>query len=85
MTTTVTPTFDLADRLRKSREMLGVDQATMADLIQVSRNSVSGWESRKHTPHPKNLRDWADATGVDVEWLVTHEYQTVRSDYDLAA
>ena len=77
--TTVTDldlTFDLADRLRKARELNGWDIGEMAERLGVSRGSVSGWERRKHYPHHKNLRDYAEVTGVPLSWLVTHESHT---------
>ena len=82
--TTVTDldlTFDLADRLRKARELNGWDIGEMAERLGVSRGSVSGWERRRHYPHHKNLRDYAEVTGVPLSWLVTREYQTDRSPY----
>ena len=90
MTATMDPlTFDLADRLRKAREIHGWDIGEMADRLGVSRGSVSGWERRKHYPHHKNLRDYATVTGVPLWWLLaedpgrtdaphTHDYDTDR-------
>jgi len=72
------PEFDMADRIRKAREMHGWDIGEMARRIEVSRNSVSGWENRKHEPHIKNLRDIARATGVSLDWLTERPFQGRR-------
>lgn len=73
MTVTTLPTFDLADRIRKAREIHGWDIGEMADRLAVSRGSVSGWERRRHAPHHKNLQDIARATGVPLSWLLGEE------------
>jgi transcriptional regulator with XRE-family HTH domain len=73
MTTTV-PVFTLADRLRKAREVLGVDQAELAEILGVSRSSVSNAETGSAVPRRITMRAWAEATGVPLEWLTTGEW-----------
>lgn len=65
-----TPEFTLGDRLRKARELMGMDQAPFAEHIGVSRGTVSNYE-RGLTEHykPIVLRAWALASGVPLEWL----------------
>ncbi|MBK8168433.1 MAG: helix-turn-helix transcriptional regulator [bacterium] len=70
MTATTLPAFDLADRIRKAREIHGWDIGEMADRLEVSRGSVSGWERRKHAPHHKNLQDISRVSGVPLSWLL---------------
>lgn len=76
----MSPEFDLADRIRKARELHGWDIGRMADEINVSRSSVSGWERRKHQPHHKNLVDIAEATRVSLAWLTGTEQPTPAVD-----
>lgn len=66
----IVPQFTAGDRLRKARELTGYDQGPFADLIGVSRGTVSTYE-RDGIEHRKPivLRAWALATGVNIEWL----------------
>ena len=68
------PEFTRADRLRKAREELGLDQGAFAELIGVSRGTVSNYE-RGTTPADRIvvLRAWALATRVSYEWLLHGE------------
>lgn len=70
------PAFTIGDRLRKARTLLGsdMDVAAFAELIGVSRNTVTNYELERTTPDrmkPVVLSAWALATGVDVGWLRT--------------
>lgn len=65
------PKFDLNDRLRKARETADLDQAQLAELIGVSRNSVSAAERGASKPRKPVLIAWAFATRVPFEWLTT--------------
>src|SRR6187402_1025231 len=68
------PQFTIGDRLRKARTQLGpdMDAAAFADLIGVSRGTITNYELEK-TPaekmRPIVLNAWALATGVDPQWL----------------
>ncbi len=73
------PDFDLFDRLRKSREFSGLDQAALADRMGVSRGTVSNAERGRHAVRPIVVRMWALATGVDRVWLETGEAPTSPS------
>lgn len=67
------PEWTMGDRLRKAREEAGYSQRDFADLIGVSRATVSNAEVGvgKKGPLPVTVRAWALATGVPVEWLET--------------
>lgn len=67
------PEWTVGDRLRAAREKKAqLDQGPFAELIGVSRGTVSNYE-RGSVDHykPIVLRAWAMATGVPVEWLET--------------
>lgn len=68
----VVPEFTVGDRLRKARELTGLDQGPFAEQLGVSRGTVSNYE-RSTTEHykPIVLRAWALATGVPLEWIET--------------
>lgn len=74
----IVPTFTIGDRLRKARTMLGTDMDVkrFADLIAVSKNTITNYELENTDParmKPIVLRQWAMATGVDYEWLLHGE------------
>jgi transcriptional regulator with XRE-family HTH domain len=69
------PAFTIGDRLRKARLMLGrdMDVQAFADLLGVSKNTVTNYELENTAPErmkPIVLRQWAMAAGVDFEWLL---------------
>ena len=68
----VIPQFTVGDRLRKARELTGLEQGPFAEQIGVSRNTVGNYESG-HTTRVKPivLKAWSLRTGVPVEWLET--------------
>lgn len=65
------PEFNKADRLRKSREYAGLEQAELAERIGVSRNTVSNAERGVNSPRRIMVRQWALATGVPLLWIET--------------
>jgi len=66
------PVFTVGDRLRKARELTGLDQEAFAVEIGASRGTISNYE-RSTTEHRKPIvmRAWALATGVPLTWLET--------------
>ena len=62
-------TWTLADRLRKSRQMAGLEQADVAELLGVSRNTISNYETGKSEPTATTFVLWAEATRASLDWL----------------
>lgn len=60
--------FTQADRLRKAREMAGLTQQQLADIIGIDRASVVSYEKRG-TRKDYILRYWAEITRVASEDL----------------
>ena len=67
----IVPSFTLADRLRKARELTGLEQLEFADEIGISRASVSNAERGVTRPIKVTLKAWALRSGVDFAWLTT--------------
>lgn len=65
------PSWTLADRLRKSRELTGLDGQDFAAEVGLSRNAVTNAERGHAVPRELTLRAWALRTGVNLEWLKT--------------
>lgn len=69
MTMMDNPTWTLTDRLRKARLLAGLEQSDLAEMLRVSRNSISNYENGKTEPSATTFVRWAAATGVTLEWL----------------
>lgn len=65
------PQFVLPDRLRKAREVADMTQTQLAEVMGLSRRSVSYYESGESVPKRPQLIAWAMATGVSLTWLET--------------
>lgn len=60
----------MTDRLRKAREAAALDQAELAERIDVSRRTIGNYEAGRVEPRMIVLKQWALATGVDLSWLL---------------
>lgn len=69
----VVPEFGLGDRLRKAREITGLDGTEFAAEVGISRTSVYAAERGEKHPRELTLRAWALCSGVDLTWLKTGE------------
>lgn len=62
--------FTVGDRMRKAREVAGLDLAVMAEACGVSPQMVSKWERGSQ---PRNqlevLKKWAELTSAPEAWL----------------
>ena len=72
------PQFTIGDRLRKARTMMGaeMDVRAFAQLIDVSKGTVTRYELEQTAPDNMKhlvLKEWALATGVELEWLLNGE------------
>lgn len=67
----VIPQWTIEDRLRKARELTGLERTEFAQELGVSRNTVTNYEHGKVEPRIIVLRSWALRCGVDLEWLRT--------------
>jgi transcriptional regulator with XRE-family HTH domain len=53
----------------KARRDAGIGSAAMAELLGVSPNTVTNYESGRTSPPPTTVQVWAQVTGVDLSWL----------------
>lgn len=56
--------------IKKARLIKGLQQQEVAELLGVSKVSVSKWENGKMLPKAKRLQEVADVYGVPVEVLI---------------
>ena len=68
--------FHTGDRLRKAREMRGMDRTQLANELGTTRKTVGAYEAwvSLKAPRESTLRQWSMATGVSLHWLKTGEY-----------
>ena len=69
----IVPEFSLGDRLRKAREIAGLEQIALAAEIEVHRQSIARYESGASIPRRPVMLSWAMMTGVSLDWLATGE------------
>jgi transcriptional regulator with XRE-family HTH domain len=65
----IVPEWTIGDRLRKARELTGLEKAEFAAQLDVSRNTITNYEQGKVKPRTVVLRAWAMRCGVSLEWL----------------
>jgi transcriptional regulator with XRE-family HTH domain len=58
------------DVLREARERQGLSQQEMADRLDVSQNTISGYESGEKLPRTHRLAQVAAGYGVDVRRII---------------
>ncbi len=61
---------DLGERIYKNRERLGLSQLELSDLLDVSRQSISKWETDAAVPELSKLVKMAEVFGVTLDELV---------------
>ena len=60
----------LGDRISKRKKEKGISQEHLADIMNVSRQSVSLWENNQTIPTMDKLIQLSDVLGVSVNALV---------------
>ena len=60
----------LYEKIRDSRKAIGISQAELASLLNVSRQTISNWEKGITVPDAKSLERVADLLHVSVESLL---------------
>jgi transcriptional regulator with XRE-family HTH domain len=69
---TVIPEWTLADKLRKSRQEVGMDQRSFAEQLGVTSSAYAQWEAGRATPRDlvAIAKRVQARTGVDALWLL---------------
>lgn len=69
----------LADKIMKLRKQLGWSQEDLAEKVNVSRQSVSKWESAASIPDLNKIILLAEIFGVSTDYLVKDEIEEIDS------
>lgn len=68
----------LGKRICRIRKAFGMNQESFAELIDVSKVTISYWETAKSMPHQKNLETIAALVGLDADELLYSNRIAVR-------
>lgn len=71
----------LADKIIEERKKNGWSQEELAEQLDVSRQSVSKWESAQSVPDLNRILQMADLFGVSTDYLLKDELED-RQEYD---
>ena len=74
------PEILVRHRLRIARESAGLEQSELAEMIGISRGTVSNTEIGRSAPRRIVVNAWALACGVPVGWILTGEETPPRPD-----
>ena len=71
--------MSVGDRIINLRKELNISQVKLADMLGISRQAVSKWETGLSLPDAKNLILLAEVLETDVEYLATgRKRDTIR-------
>lgn len=66
-------TVNIGARIKAHREAAGLQQAELADICQVSRQTISNWERNRTLPDVESLKRMADRFGTTVDALIGND------------
>ena len=72
----------LADKIVKLRKQVGWSQEELAEKMNVSRQSVSKWESTNSIPDINKIIKLAELFGVSTDFLLKDENETFENQFD---
>jgi transcriptional regulator with XRE-family HTH domain len=70
--------MSLPKRLKESREGFGMTQAQVAEMLHVTRQTVSKWENGVNDPDIGTIVRLCDLYGVTLDWLLREDSTLVR-------
>ena len=71
--------MELNERIREARKKCGLSQIDLADAMEVSRQTVSKWETGESAPEINKLPQLAKVLGVSLDWLFAEGASGVAS------
>lgn len=74
------PQILVQHRLRIAREFAGLEQTELADLMSVTRSTISKAENGTGVPRRTTIKLWAMACGVPEQWILTGDEPPSRPD-----
>ena len=71
---------ELGARYQRARQLSGLTQAELANALSYTERTVGAYERGEVQEGLRPAREWAAATGVRYEWLVTGEGEPLQAD-----
>lgn len=65
----------LGQKLKEIRKKFGLSQEQLADILNVSRQAITKWETDRGTPDISNLQELSKMFGITVDYLLNTENQ----------
>lgn len=65
--------MEVGNQILKFRKNLGMSQSDLADIVGVSRQTVSNWESSKYSPDIVSLNELSKVFNISVDQLINGE------------
>ncbi len=62
--------MEISQRIQESRKKQGISQEQLAEVLGVSRQAVSKWESGQALPEIDKIIGMSDYFGVSTDWLL---------------
>lgn len=72
--------MELGNRLKKARLSKGYSQSEVANLLNISRQSISRWETNKSYPDIDNLIELSYIYEISIDELLIKEYINEKSE-----
>ncbi|BCJ93616.1 hypothetical protein acsn021_11850 [Anaerocolumna cellulosilytica] len=72
--------MDIGKKIRSLRQQNGLSQVSLADIIGVSKSTMSNYERNFSTPDPEVLLKLADYFNVSIDFLFSHQDFGFQSD-----
>ncbi len=69
----------LSEKIYEQRKRLNLSQEALSDKLEVSRQSVSKWESEQATPELEKLIQMAQLFGISLDELITDKNSEIKS------
>ena len=70
----------LGDNIQKLRKELKLSQEQLAEMIDVTRQTISNWELGETSPNPEQLKLLSKALNVSVDELLNNDVKSVIID-----
>lgn len=70
--------MSIGERITSLRKSRNISQSQLAEMMDVSRQAVSKWETDQSSPDTLRLIKLADALDTDVEYLATGNHSRIK-------
>lgn len=73
----------LGQKIREMRKKLGISQEVLGEIVNVSRQTITKWETDVGIPDESNLAELAKLFGVPVDYFLSSKSNSVTNQLDI--